>query len=126
MNDNVETPAPTDEQMKLPPGRCQQCGALVERGAIESYEGRPPLHRRPTKANVLGDLCGPVLTTWTYHMVYLDTERRVRTAIQAIPMPIEEPGAIRAMCRAFDADPAPDLEQPPRSELLDWHLLGVS
>lgn len=87
----VEPDAPAAEEPKPPPGLCAACGASVPRDKIEHLDKRPPLHRAPpTKHQVLGDLCGPVVTEWWYRIVYQDQTCRFRVQRRTCPMPIEQ------------------------------------
>lgn len=121
----VETPAeiPAEkppetppEQPSLPPGRCATCGAEVPRDQIESLEGKPPLHRvKTTRHDVIGDLCGPVITRWVFDVVYAG-----RVSV-TLPVDMGHPAARKQVERLLLRG------LPPESAVMtSWQLLGTS
>lgn len=102
----IETPAlepahpdePTD--FKLPPGKCMQCGAAVDRDLLEAHpnpEIKQRNHRRrQNKHDVVGMLCGPVITTWFYRVV-LWKDGEPRAIRRAMPLPLEGTNGIELL-----------------------------
>jgi hypothetical protein len=114
----AEPPAAGDQPApKLPPAQCQSCGATVKREDIESYEGKPPCHRRKrNKTDLVGDLCGPVISVWIYHVAY-SVSGSIHSARTPLLQPIEMGNSLDIAAQQLSAAEG----QP--VEVLWWSLL---
>lgn len=129
MTDQIEAnqpePAPPDappdapKKPEPPPGQCQSCFARVKRADIEHLPDRPPTHRvRRSRHDLAGDVCGPVATGWIYHLVIVGADGRPHRERRAIPVPIEQDGALDVLEHRLS------VAKGEAVEVLDWKHLG--
>lgn len=82
---------------KLPPGTCLGCGALVQREAMELWRDKPPSHRvKASRADLVGNICGPVATGWDYHVVVQLANGQRKRGRVVLRRPIEQDGLLDA------------------------------
>lgn len=118
MTDETTTTPANDETSppEMPPGRCAQCGASVPVKEIERHEGKPPAHRVKTaRHDLVGDLCGPVITKWHYQVRY------VARVLVPIPVGMEHPGALSNVESIIRAGLRPE-----SVVVTDWTLVGTN
>lgn len=112
----AEKPQETPPEPELPPGRCMSCGADVPRADIEKFEDKPPLHRKKaTRHDVIGELCGPVVTRWVFDVSY------VGRAVVSLPVDMTHPAARQEVEKILRMGLHPEA-----AVLTSWQLLGTS
>lgn len=119
-------PETSDGPPEMPPGRCRECGAAVPRDEIEQRDGKPPMHReRKSRHDLVGSLCGPVVTSWMYHVTFVGLDGKLHAARLPLAMEIERGNAL-GVATYLLSDVAPGDEDPPLVEVLWWKLLAMA